>query len=73
MVKLYAQVGFVICLVLMDMYFEKVKDKFDKVEINTTAAHEHVCKIERCNQTVKEQSRGTIYELLDAGFKFFTS
>ena len=34
-------------LVLMDMEFEKIKDNFDKVEVNTTAAREHVGEIER--------------------------
>ncbi len=49
MVKLYAGGGFVVRLVLVDMEFEKVKDKSDRVEISTTAAREHVCKIEQCN------------------------
>ncbi len=46
-VKLYAQGGFAVCLVLMDMEFKKVKEKFDEVKINTTAACEYVCEIER--------------------------
>ncbi len=32
---------------------------------------EHVCKIERCNQLVKERSQATISEMRDAGFNFF--
>ncbi len=70
-VKLYIQGGFVVHLVLMDMEFEKIRDKFDKVEINTTAMQEYFCKIERLNQTVKERSRGTISEMRDMGFNFF--
>ena len=34
----YTRVGFVIDLALMDMEFEKVRDKFTIVEVNTTAA-----------------------------------
>ena len=32
---------------------------------------EHVCKIERCNKTVKERSPGTISVMRDEGFNFF--
>ena len=70
-VKLYARGGFVVYLVLMDMEFEKIKDKFDKIKINMTAVQEHVCEIEGCNQAVKERSRGTISEMRDVGFNFF--
>ena len=41
-VKLYARGGFLIRLVLMDTEFEKIKDKVGLVEVNTTAAREHV-------------------------------
>ena len=41
-VKLYNISGFVICLVLMDMEFENIKDKVGLVEVNTTVAREHV-------------------------------
>ena len=41
-VKLYARGGFLICLVLMDTEFEKIKDKVVLVEVNNTAAREHV-------------------------------
>ena len=40
----------------MDMEFEKIKDDFDKVEVNTTAAREHVAEIERGIRNVKERS-----------------
>ncbi len=55
----------------MNMEFEKVKDKIDKVEINKKAARENVCKIEQCKRKVKEQSWGTISEMQDMGFKIF--
>ena len=55
----------------MDIEFEKIKKKFDKVKINTTAAPEHVCEIEGCNQSMKERSWGTISEMRDVGFNFF--
>jgi len=45
--KIYALHGFVVRLVLMDMEFEKIKDEVGLVEINTTAAREHVGEIER--------------------------
>ena len=38
----YARGGFVVNLILMDMEFEKVKDALPLVEVNTTAAREHV-------------------------------
>ena len=46
-VKLYDRSGCVTQLVLMDMEFEKVKDKVDLMEVNTKAAREHVADIER--------------------------
>ena len=55
-VKFYACGGFVVRLVLMDMEFEKIKDNFDKVEVNTTASREHVGEIEREISLMKEQS-----------------
>ena len=54
-VKVYAQGGFIVCLVLMDMEFEKIKDDFDKVEVNTTTAREHVAENERGIRHVKER------------------
>ena len=46
-VKLYARGGFVNGLALMDVEFEKVKEKVFLLEVNTTAAQEHVADIER--------------------------
>ena len=45
-VKVYAIGGSVVRLVLMDMEFAKIKDEFDRVGVNTTAAHEYVGEIE---------------------------
>ena len=44
-VKLYARSGFVTDLVLTDMEFEKVKEKVGPLEVNTTAAQQHVAYI----------------------------
>ena len=70
-VKFYARGGFVVRLVLMDMEFEKIKDNFDKVEVNTTAAREHVGEIERGIRLMKDRSRCVISDLREAGFKYF--
>ena len=52
-----ARGGLVVNLMLMDMEFEKVKDKLPLVEVNTTAAREHVPEIERRIRTIKERVR----------------
>ena len=44
----------------MDMEFEKIADKVELAEINTTAAREHVGEIERQIRLVKERSRATV-------------
>ena len=46
-VKLYARGGFTVNLCLMDMEFEKIKDLVGFLEVNTTAAREHVGEVER--------------------------
>ena len=43
-----------VLLVLMNMEFDKIKEDFAAVEVNTTAAQEHVGKIERAVRFVKE-------------------
>ena len=58
-------------LVLMDMELEKIKHVFDKVKVNTTAAREHVGKIQRGIRLIKEQSQYVISDLREAGFKHF--
>ena len=46
--------------VLMDQEFEKNVDDIPKLEINTTAACEHVGDFERTIRTVKEHSRAAV-------------
>ena len=46
-VKLYARDGFTVNLCLMDMEFDKIKDLLGFLEVNTTAAREHVGDVER--------------------------
>jgi len=69
-VKIYARGGFVVRLIMMDMEFEKVKDEFSRVVVNTTAAREHVGEIERAIQHVKDRSRCVISDLRVAGFQY---
>ena len=52
------------------MEFEKIKDDFELVEVNTTAAREHVGEIERGIRLIKEQSRSVISDLRAAGFTY---
>ena len=56
---LYARGGFIVRLCLMDREFEPVKDLVPIVEINTTAAREHVGLIERRIRVVKEKTRAS--------------
>ena len=44
---MYARGGFVINTVLMNQEFDKIVDEVPKIEINITAAREHVGEIER--------------------------
>ena len=48
-VNLYARGGFRVRTIMMDMEFEKVKDQegMELVDVNTSAAREHVDEIER--------------------------
>ena len=66
-VKVYARGGFIVRLVMMNMEFDKIKDEFDRVEVNTTAVHEHVGEIEQGIRLVKEPSRCIISDLCVAG------
>ena len=56
-IALYARGGFRVKVVLMDNEFEKVRDLLSIVEVNTTAAREHVGEIEREHRTIKEVAR----------------
>jgi hypothetical protein len=48
---------------MMDMEFDKLKDLLTHVALNTTAAREHVDKIEQKIRVIKERARGTINTL----------
>ena len=48
---------------MMDMEFEKIKDEFDTVVVNTTGAREHVGEIERLVKFIKERARCVILDL----------
>ncbi len=48
---------------MMDQEFDKVEDKNNMVEINTTAASKHVGKIERYTRTIKEQSQALVSDI----------
>jgi hypothetical protein len=54
---LYARGGFIVNLALMDKEFDAVKEYVPFLEVNTTAAREHVGEIERSIRTVKERTR----------------
>ena len=63
-VNTYARGGFVIYLDLVDMKFEKVRDKLAIVEVNTTVAREHVPEIERQIPLIKEHIRFKMSDFL---------
>ena len=54
-VNIYARDVFTICTIMMDQEFEKIKeeDGMEILDINTTAAREHVGEIERAIQYLK--------------------
>ncbi|EJK68915.1 hypothetical protein THAOC_09872, partial [Thalassiosira oceanica] len=56
-IRLYANGGFIVRLILMDGESEKVKGELPLVRTNTTAAREHVAEIERGHRTIKERAR----------------
>ncbi len=62
-VKLYACTGFIVRVIMMDQEFDKVKEACDMVEINTTAAREHVREIKRFIRTIKECSRALVSDI----------
>jgi hypothetical protein len=61
--RVYAKAGFTVSTIIMDYEFEKVCDHVPSVNINTTAASEHVGETERKIRVVKEQARGIICTL----------
>jgi hypothetical protein len=60
-VQLYARTGFIVKVVMMDQEFDKIKDKINMVEINTTPACKH---IERFIQMTKVRSQALVSDLL---------
>ncbi len=46
-IRIYSKAGFIVQTTLMDMEFEKLRDKLPNKTLNTTAAQEHVGEIER--------------------------
>ena len=49
----------------MDQEFDKVRDEVGLVEVNTTAAREHVSEIERFIRVVKERARAVKADMPD--------
>ena len=62
-VNLYARAGFVVNAILMDQEFDKIVDSVPLLEVNTTAAREHVGEIERGLRTIQERGRGIVSTL----------
>ena len=56
-ITMYAQGDFIVNFILMDQEFAKLESSFDLVEINTTAAREHVGEIEQSIRTIKKRAR----------------
>ena len=65
-VKLYALGGFVICTVIMDGEFEKIKPEVE-LDVNISAAREHVGEIERYHKILKEQCRYVLSDIRPIG------
>ena len=65
-VKLYAPGGFVVCTVLMDGEFKKIKPEVE-LDINISAAREHVGEIERYHRTSKERCRFVLSDMRPIG------
>ena len=66
-VKLYAIGGFVVCNVLMDGEFEKVKPEVELLDINISAAREYVGEIERYHCMLKERCRYVLSDMRPMG------
>ena len=60
---LYRRGGYLVRTALMDMEFKPLVDMMDDVNINTTAAREHVGDVERCIRLIKDRCRSVIAEL----------
>jgi len=60
---LYARGGFMVGTILMDNEFEKLRPLIPGININTTAAKEHVPEIERRIRVIKERGRALLNTL----------
>ena len=58
--NLYRRGGFIVRVILMDMEFESLTDELELVQVNTTAAQEHVGDIEHGIRTIKDRARSTL-------------
>ena len=61
--QLYSPAGFHPCTIMMDMEFEKVKDKLLTIVVNTTTAREHVAEVKQKIRVVKERAQGVVSTL----------
>jgi hypothetical protein len=55
--------GFTVQTLLMDNEFEKIRDHGTLLNSNTTAADEHVGKVERRIRVIKDRARGFVCTL----------
>ncbi len=62
-IDLYARGGFQVGTILVDNKFECLQNLVPIIEINATAANEHVPEIERRIRLIKEQARGVLNTL----------
>ena len=62
-VRVYTRAGFTTATIIMDNEFNKVKDHLPQINLNTSAAGEHVGEIERRIRVIKERARGIICTL----------
>jgi hypothetical protein len=62
-IPVYARAGFTVQSILMDIEFDKVHNHVSVLDVNTTAASEHVRDIERHIRLIKERERGIVCTL----------
>ena len=71
-VKLYSNGGFIVHNIIMDGEIEKIKSEVNVlVDINISAAREHVGKIERYHKTLKERCRCVLSDMKPIGSKVY--
>ena len=70
-VNLYARGVFTVRTIMMDTYFEKVKEQkgMELVDVNTTAARKHVGEIKRGVRYLKERCGFSVSKFAVAGIK----